>query len=253
MIKVMVADDEKSVREKITEMISSNPNFEIVGVAENGREVLHQLEHKEPDVLFLDVEMPEMSGIEVASQLAHSANPPWIVFVTGYQKYALDAFENNAIDYVLKPFNAQRLDKALARVMKYDMEKKGVRAKLESFEKEMIDKGVLKKLMGHKRNSKEKIVFSPEDVFYFHSHLRDVTAYLENDGVIMSITLKELIDRLDPHRFMMVHRAYIVNLDKIKKIVPMFAGAVDIILSHSQYKVPGSRKYARLLKKFLRG
>ena len=252
MIRVMVVDDETLSREELIRLIGENPQFQVVTSASNGTEALEKMKKTEVDVIFLDIEMPGLTGLEVASRFAEWEKPPLVVFVTAYHEYAVQGFEANAIDYILKPYDPERLKKALTRVKEFLKNKIPAKEKLISLEDYLIQKGVLKKLIGRRRKSKERIVIEPTQLYYFHAELAEVFAHLENEDLIVNMTLKDLLANLDPARFAQTHKAYIVNLDKIEKVSPMFSGNFQITLKDSKKTtVPLSRRYARHLKQLL--
>ncbi|MDD5216789.1 MAG: LytTR family DNA-binding domain-containing protein [Candidatus Omnitrophica bacterium] len=249
MIRVMIVDDEPLAREELERLIKGDNEFEIVDHAANGNDALQNLKKKQIDVVFLDIDMPGLSGLEVAGRLAEWPKPPRVVFATAYDQYAIEAFEANAIDYILKPYDAGRLKKTLERVKELFQSQAPARDNLISLEDELIKKGVLKKLIGHKKKTKDRLVVDPKDVYYFNVRYSEIYACLESDELIVHATLKELLDNLDSAQFAQTHKSFIVNLDKVQKVSPMFSGNYEITLKHSGMpKIPLSRRYAKGLK-----
>ena len=252
MIRVMLVDDEPLAREELTRLIKEDTGFQIVAESGNGEDALQKIKKNKPEVIFLDIEMPGLSGLEMASNLAYWKNPPLVVFATAYNEYAIQAFEANAIDYVLKPYDPKRLGQTFARIKEGLKGKASSRENLVSLEEDLIRKGVLKKLVGHRRKMKDRIVIDPAEVYYFRSEYAEVLARLAGEELIVRATLKELLASLDPARFTQTHRAYIVNLDKIEKVSPLFSGNFEISFKdHSLPQVPLSRRYAKNLKTLL--
>lgn len=249
MIQVLIVDDEPLARESLTAAILKDGHFQIVGFATNGKEALQKIKELKPAVVFLDIEMPIKNGLETASDLTKLSRPPLIVFATAFNQYALEAFEANAIDYVLKPTDPQRLTKTLKRLREHFEQVKPPAQKLAALEKDLIQKGLLKKITAHKRNSKDRIVLDPGEVYYFYVHHSEVLAYTEAGELISGMTLKELLASLDPEKFVQIHKSYVVNVDKVEKVSPMFSGNFEITLRHPAHlKVPLSRRYANQLK-----
>ncbi|MBI4115738.1 MAG: response regulator [Candidatus Omnitrophica bacterium] len=249
MIRVMVVDDEPLAQEELVRLISEDKDFQIISQAGNGAEALQQMKKLPVDVVFLDIEMPRLNGLEVTSRLTEWENPPRVVFATAYHQYAIEAFEANAIDYLLKPYEPSRLKKTLERIKELFKTEKPSRERLISLEDDLIRKGVLKKIVGHKRNAKDRIVLDPTEVYYFFAHLAEVLAYTANGELIVNSTLKELLANLDPAHFAQTHKSYMVNLGQIEKVSPLFSGNFEITLKHpSLPKIPLSRRYAKGIK-----
>jgi DNA-binding LytR/AlgR family response regulator len=249
-MRVIVVDDEPLARGELIRLIGEDETFHVVGEASNGQEALELIEQIHPDVVFLDIDMPKMNGLEVASRLSRAEKPPILVFATAYHQHAVEAFELNAVDYVLKPYETSRLQKTFQR-LKAGASKSPMREKLQRLESSLVQKGALKKLVGHNRNRKDRIVIHPEDVFYFHAHYAEVTARLADQELIVNAPLKDIAAMLDPDRFAQTHKAYLVNLDKVEKVSPMFSGNFEMTLKGLTGKLPLSRRYARRIKELL--
>jgi two-component system, LytTR family, response regulator LytT len=252
MITVIIVDDEPLARQELARLIRLEKDFEIVGEAESGDTALELVQKIKPDLLFLDIEMPGLSGLEVASKLSEWENPPRVVFATAYHQYAVEAFEANAIDYILKPFEPLRIKKALDRVRKTVSKSDSSRQNLVSLQDHFIQKGILKKLTGHERNRKDRIVIDPSEVYFFSADAEEVVAHLGQQDLIIGASLKDVLSQLDPEKFSQTHKSYIVNLDKVQKVSPMFSGNYEITLKppHTS-KVPISRRFASGIKKLL--
>ena len=249
MIQVMVVDDEPLSLKELTRLISQDPEFRVVQQATNGAEALEKMKHSPVDVVFLDIEMPGFTGLEVASELARWETPPRVVFATAYDQYAIQAFEANAIDYVLKPFDPERLGKTLERVKSLFPTQKPSGQNLLFLEEDLIQKGVLKKLLGYKRKSKDRILIEPSQVYFFRAQLSEVFAYLEGGELIVRTTLRDLLKTLDPAQFVQTHKAHIVNINKVEKVAPLFSGNFELLFKIPTLpKVPLSRRYASAFK-----
>lgn len=254
MIRVMVVDDESLASEELKKLITQDRDFQVISVASNGNEALQKIEKEAPEVVFLDIEMPGLNGLEVASHLANSENPPRIVFATAFNQYAIDAFTVNAIDYILKPYQPDRIQKTLERIKAVLQTQELFKGRLIALEDTLIQKGMLKKIIAHRRNSKERIVLDPSEIDYFYAHLTEVFAYHRDGEFIVNSTLKELIQNLNAAQYAQTHKAYIVNLSKIEKVAPLFSGNFEITMKDSKKtKIPLSRRYAQNLKILLGG
>lgn len=251
MIHVMVVDDEPLAREELTRIIDNSGEFKVLAQAPNGKAAIEKLKelHEQIEVIFLDIDMPGLNGMEVASKLVTWPAPPLIVFATAHHQYAINAFEANAIDYILKPYDENRIHKALEKVKEALKSKDIYQGKLTSLDDYLTRNGIIKKLAGHKRNAKDKILIDPDDVLYFHAKLTEVTAFTDQQELIVNSTLKEILESINPAKFAQTHKSYIVNLDKVEKVSPMFSGNFEILIkSPKGEKIPLSRRFARQLR-----
>lgn len=254
MIKILIVDDESLAREELKRLVLLDKECQVAGVAVNGEEALRGVESHDPDAIFLDIDMPGLSGLEVASRLAQEDHPPLIIFATAFNQYAIDAFDLNAIDYVLKPYQPGRIQRALDRLKEVLKDRVAFRNRLIALEDTLIRKGMLKKLAGHRKNSKERIVLDPREVLYFQVRFSEVFACQESGELIVRSTLKELLENLDPSQFTQAHKAYLVNVAKVEKVAPLFSGNFEITLKDPKHsKIPLSRRYAKSLKTLLGG
>ncbi len=255
MIKILIVDDEPLACEELNRLVLADKDCQIAGIAANGEEALRLIESREVDAVFLDIDMPGMNGLEVASWLAQWEHPPRVIFATAHNEYAMKAFDLSAIDYVLKPYQPERIQKALIRLKEVLKVRGGeFRDRLIALEDNLIRKGMLRKLAGHRRNSKERIVLDPMEVLYFQVRLSEVFAYQESGELIVRSTLKELLETLDPAQFAQTHKAYLVNVGKVEKVAPLFSGNFEITLKNSKRtKIPLSRRYSGGLKALLGG
>lgn len=249
MLKLLIADDEPLAREELSRLIKSIGGCTIMATAQDGEEAIKMLKACPVEAVFLDIEMPGLSGLEVASRLADWPNPPFVIFATAYDQYAVQAFEANAVDYVLKPYDVKRLEKTIQRLKEMVLAGCSSRAALQNLENDLIHKGMLKKLACHKRNAKDRIVVDPSDVYFLYVQYTDVIAQLAEEELMVNGTLKELLDALGDCGFAQTHKSYAVNLNKVQKVSPMFSGNFELTLNHSKLpKVPLSRRYASAIK-----
>ncbi|MCB9799261.1 MAG: response regulator transcription factor [Candidatus Omnitrophica bacterium] len=252
MISILVVDDEPLAREDLIRLISSETDFKVMDIASNGREALEKLKKINIDAVFLDIEMPVMNGLETASALASWDNPPRVVFATAYHQYAVEAFEANAIDYILKPYEPGRLKKTLERVRAFCKDSDSGKGNLAALEEDLVRKRIIKKVIGHKKKSKDRIVLDPSEVYYFKVVYSEVLARLASGELIVNSTLKDLLEILDAKHFSQTHKSYLVNLDKVQKVSPMFSGNFEITFKDPAIeKIPLSRRYGRHIKEQL--
>ncbi len=220
-VRVLVADDEPRARQFIERLLSEHADLEIVGTARGGAEALELTSRHTPDVVFLDIHMPDLSGLEVARQIARerSGALPHIVFVTAYDRYAVDAFEVAALDYVLKPLKRDRLAETVRRVVTEvrntppAARARELRAALERPEIERQMPPLRRLPVRHRREVK---LLELTDVPMVFSRDRLVLARADGREYLVDYTLQELEQRLPRDQFVRVHRGALVNLDAIE-------------------------------------
>jgi two-component system, LytTR family, response regulator len=211
-IRALIAEDEETARETLREFLAGTPWIEIVGEAADGRSALAMAEELKPDLLFLDVRLPELSGLEVARKIRHPAE---IVFTTAYDRFAVAAFEIGAVDYLVKPFGHQRLAAAAERA-RARLFQAGVAAGERV--RSSLAPGPLDRLFARHG---DRIVPIPVEGILRVQAQGDYAEIHSPQGVfLLHVTLAELAARLDPSRFRQVHRSHIVNLDAVEHLRP---------------------------------
>jgi two-component system response regulator LytT len=254
-VSALVVDDEQPAREELCYLLSQAGDVDVVAQAENGRDALGLLDDLEPDIVFLDVQMPGLTGFEVARQVAGRPSPPHIVFVTAFDQYALDAFQVNAVDYLLKPVDPARLEQALGRA----------RRRLESSRGSAITPQALAQIvdMVAARQSRRSqvvvkvderiLLVQAEDLIYASLNGDEVTVVASQvTGTSAHRTLDELQAQLDPAVFWRVHRSYLVNINKIKEIVPWFSRNFILRMRDAKAtEIPVSRAQTKRLREYL--
>ena len=237
-MRAVIVEDEEPSRQRLRELLSEL-GIEIVGEAADGKEALEVIERSLPDVVFLDINLPELSGIEVLERLSFR---PKVIFVTAYDQYAVRAFEENAVDYILKPFSKERLAKAIEKAKSPD-------EKLLEILRKVSQKYMRKfpaKLGG------EIFIIPEEEVFYFKAEEKYVFLYTDEKEYFLDFTLRELEEKLDPEKFCRVHRSYIVALDKVERISRWFKGTYVLVLKdRRRTKIKIGRNYYPELKRRL--
>ena len=236
-ISVMIAEDEMLALEELVYMLEKEKDIELCPSAETGDELINlYFEHK-PDVLILDIEMPGVTGVEAAKRIMKSANePPLFIFTTAYDNYAIDAFEIEAVDYLLKPFDHIRLHQALERIRKRLEDKRETPVQNSPNNKLLIDDG------------EKMIVLSPDSIYYAVPSQRTLEIHTENEVIESKMTLQELEKKLEGLSFFRTHRSYLVNLNHIHEITPWFNGAYNITLKNKEKTtIPVSRSARKAL------
>jgi two-component system, LytTR family, response regulator len=259
-IKVLIVDDEPLARDKIRGMLKGKDDIEIVGEAGNGKEAVAAIQKHEPDLLFLDVQMPEMDGFGVLQTIGPS-RLPMVVFVTAYDRYALQAFEVFALDYLLKPFDRERFEKALERARtQLDQEKrKDLTQGLQSLMEELsrVRQGASAAAPGPKHLERLAIKASgrifflrAQDIDYIESEGNYVRVHAGKESHLIREAMSVLETQLDPKKFLRIHRCTIVNVDRIQELQPWFHGEYRVILRNG-VQLTLSRSYREKLREFL--
>lgn len=262
-LKALIIDDEYPARQELRYALSEFDNVEIVGEAANAQEALTLIKALDYQVLFLDISMPGMSGLELGAAIQDLPNRPYIIFVTAFDEFAVSAFDVNAIDYILKPVEPKRLKKAIDKVMRLTREVMGdaVPAGLSREERTARVNGTramnaenlqlkIDRVPAEKQG--KTILVSGSDIFYAFTEQDNVYIKTASDKLFTRFTLKELEARLNPQIFFRTHRCYLVNLHKVKEIVPFFNGTYNLIVEDKERsEVPVSRAQAKKLRRIL--
>ncbi|WP_277673694.1 LytR/AlgR family response regulator transcription factor [Piscibacillus halophilus] len=234
-INVLIAEDERLAREELIYLLEQEHDVVLCQSAENGEQLLSYYKEHLPDVMFLDIHMPGINGVEVAEIIREEtpSKQPLIVFTTAYDHYAVQAFKLHAIDYLLKPFDQERFDMTMQRV-------RGALQDRLSKSKHRIDKLIIS-------TDEKMVVLNPDDIGYVEKIDRILKIHtLTNEVIKTKMTLKELEEKLSAYPFYRPHRSYLVNLNAIEEITPWFNGAYNIVIRDSlKSQIPVSRTAAK--------
>ncbi|MFQ6082805.1 MAG: LytR/AlgR family response regulator transcription factor [Candidatus Aminicenantia bacterium] len=245
-IRTLIVDDETLARERVKQFLIPLKEFEVIGEAKDGAEAVEMIEKKNPDLVILDIQMPELNGFEVLQMVD---KPPLCIFVTAYDEYAINAFEINALDYLLKPFSEERFHKALQKASQILKEKKDFLPKLEQLFNTLTQRDHYLEKLGVKGGKKISII-DVEAIGWFQADRELVYAHVKGSRHIINCSLTQLEQRLNPEIFFRCHRSAIVNLSRIKEIIPWFSGSHRIILTDGT-ELPLSRSRVKQLKKII--
>ena len=260
-IRTLIVDDEPLSRERIRNLLEPQSDVEIVGECGNGRQALAAMRSVHPDLLFLDVQMPEMDGFGLLNALPASSNEarlPVVVFVTAYDKYALRAFEVNALDYLLKPFDEERFLHALERARK-QVHLAGVgQAGGENAAQGRTFLSVVRETQAGARPAERLVVRSGGRVFFLRTEEIDWVEAASNyvrihagaDSHLLRETMNGIESRLDPEKFLRIHRSTIVNVERVAELQPWFHGDYAITLRDGT-RLTLSRGHRDKLQQFL--
>jgi len=248
-MRVLFADDELPAREKLSHQLSLMEHVDVVGMATNGKEAISLINELKPDVVLLDIQMPEINGLELIDLLNYQ---PIIIYTTAYDQFAIEAFENASTDYLLKPFPIARLKKALAKAQQL-LEQQRAHCQVNSPEHEQtfaLTENTLNKLIS--KNGERIFLLSPDDIKFIKSEQGNSLAWNGDTFHHLSDTLDQLEHALVAKNFVRIHRSYLVNVDHIKEIQRWFNGKLMVIVNDDiKSELSTSRAGADKLKQLL--
>jgi two-component system, LytTR family, response regulator LytT len=256
-LRAVVVDDEQLARDEVCFLLSEIGGVDVVGQAGNGVEALQVIESAAPDLVMLDVQMPGLTGFEVAQRLLDQGVESQLVFITAFDQHAIQAFEVNAVDYLLKPVEVERLRTAVDRVRRRLTAQRGPGRTGGS----ELDR--LLQLLSQRQEHREQLAVKISDRFLLIQSDEVVHASVENDVITVVTnslsgtsnyrTLDELQARLDPAVFWRVHRSHLVNINKIKEIVPWFSRNYILKMRDAKgSEIPVSRSQTKRLREYLK-
>ena len=258
-LRVAIVDDEPLARERIRALLGQHSEFQIIAECQDGDQAVASLAETMPDLVFLDVQMPELDGFGVLDALGDMLGAkqlPAVIFVTAYDAYALKAFEVNALDYLLKPFDRARFEQALDRAVDRLRQSTGT----DGADRELRD--FVSRLRAEReatgRHAERIVVRSAGKIYFIRTKEID---WIEGDGNYVKVhsagrahlvreTLKSIEGRLDPRRFVRIHRSSIVNVDRINSLEPYFHGEYVLTLRDGA-KVTSSRSYGEAVRRLI--
>jgi two-component system, LytTR family, response regulator LytT len=243
MLKAYIVDDEPLARDELKYLLNRSGQVEILGESDNMADCLTDIKVLKPDLVFLDIELADDNGISIARQLETLERAPAIVFATAYDEYALQAFNLNAVDYILKPFDEERIQRTLGKIKK--MQKLGNKHTPSQSSMNQQMNGKIAVL------TDERIVLLPiADIVYLESNEGKCNIVTLSQTYKVADALVVLEKKLTTSKFFRVHRSFIVNVDHIIEIEPWFNSTYNLLLKDSS-KVPVSRTYVKELKQLL--
>jgi two-component system response regulator LytT len=253
LLRAVVVDDEQLAREELCYVLDEVGGVEVVAEAGNGLEALDAIGRLEPDLVFLDVQMPGLTGFEVARKLADREPPVTVIFVTAYDQHAIQAFEVNAVDYLLKPIDSQRVETAVVRARRRLAPEAPLNDQLERIVQLVEGRKTLPEQVAVKVADRLLLV-QAEDIIFASMADDSITIVAGHAaGTCNFRTLDELQARLDPAVFWRVHRSHLVNINKIKEIVPWFSRNYILRMKDAKgTEIPVSRSQTRRLREYLR-
>jgi two-component system, LytTR family, response regulator len=245
-IRVLIVDDEPWARRRIATLLKGESDIDVVGECSDGADAICKISELSPDIVFLDVQMPDVSGFEVIEAL-DSDRMPLVVFATAYDKYAVQAFDAHALDYLLKPFDEERFCKALNRARR-DLQHEGTSQQTLISLLDRLREGYLQRLVV---KSGARIVFlKAAEIDWFEAAGNYVAIHVGRETHLLRTTMNVLEPKLDPQQFIRIQRSAIVNLDRIKALLP-WKGGEQILMLKDGTELTLGRMFRRKLEGFL--
>jgi two-component system, LytTR family, response regulator LytT len=261
-LRTVLVDDEQLARDELSYLLSRIDGIEVVGQAGDGVEALATIKRLQPDVVFLDIQMPGLTGFEVARRMIDHQLSSHIIFVTAFDQHAIEAFEVNAVDYLLKPVDPTRLETALQRAQKRITSERPA-ADSDGVPPMAADLERIVQLVTERQSRRERLAIKVGDRFLLVQAEEILFASLADEAITVVTnqyagtsnyrTLDELQARLDPTVFWRVHRSHLVNINKIKEIVPWFSRNYILRMKDEKAtEIPVSRTQTRRLREYLK-
>ena len=239
-MKILIADDEPLARSRLISIIGDMSQHEVVGEAENGEEVLNLTEKLKPEIVLLDIRMPGMNGLETALHLSILDNPPAIVFTTAFSEHALQAFDSNAVDYLLKPIRLERLEQALIKAKKVN------RAQLQELGKEVESEHTRTHISAQISGNIQLIPIG--DIYFFHAEQKYVTVRHKSGEVIIDESLK-LLEEEFGEQFMRIHRNALVAKNYLSSVEKTTSGNWVVKMKDIETSLEISRRHMTQIRK----
>ncbi|MEN6413135.1 MAG: LytTR family DNA-binding domain-containing protein [Veillonellales bacterium] len=248
-IRVMIVDDEEHARNELQYLLNQYQDVKLVCVAANYRQALDSIQRCQPHLIFMDIQMPGMNGIKLVEKILAADISPLLVFATAHDEFAVKAFDLDAVDYLLKPFSQRRLDQCLNRVRSLLMNYAPIEFSYGS--KGTTDNPVLNswKRLAIENHGKA-VILNINNIILACCSDGQLCIYTENKNYKCNMALQDLQAKLLSHNFFRSHRSYLVNLEKIKEVIPWFNGTYNLVMEGiPDMEVPVSRQQAAYLKK----
>lgn len=252
MIRALIVDDEAPAREELKYILENYEGIDIIAEADHGEEALELNEKLKPDLLFLDIKMPKINGIDVAKKIVEGNHKPYIVFVTAYEEYAIKAFEVNAVDYILKPISEERMEKGMEKIMdNFNGEREAFYNKLNSFIDNIKEKGENNpsRICAYKNG--KLIPIDIREIIYATVEDKNTVIVSAKGKFTINCTLSQLSQKLDKASFFRSHKSFLINLDLIEFIEPWFNSTFNVTLKGVDVKIPVSRSQSKEFRELM--
>lgn len=244
-MKAIIVEDEFLAQQELSWMIKQHSAIDIVACFDDGLDVLKFLQHSEVDVIFLDINIPSLDGVLLAQNISKFAHKPQIVFITAWKEHAVQAFELEAFDYILKPYHESRIVSMLHKLEAHFQQQRQPAAP-EAFAPRPVAQTV--NLIKDERI----IVTDINEIYYLEAHEKLTFVYTRREEYVMSMAISEFCSRLPESQFFRCHRSYCVNLNKIREIEPWFNNTYILRLRDLDFQVPVSRSKVKTFRQLMR-
>lgn len=241
-MKVIIVEDEILAQQELTWLIKAHSQMEIVGTFEDGLDVLKFLQHNKVDAIFLDINIPSLDGVLLAQNISQFAHKPFIVFITAWKEHAVEAFELEAFDYILKPYQESRIISMLQKLEAAWLQQSGS-ASPGNPVRESDTINLIK--------DERIIVTSINDIYYAEAHEKMTFVYTKRESYVMPMNITEFCSKLPASHFFRCHRSYCVNLNKIREIEPWFNNTYILRLRDLDFQVPVSRSRVKEFRQLM--
>jgi two-component system LytT family response regulator len=246
-IRALIADDEALARRRLRQFIAEVPDIEVVGECEDGRRAVALIKSAAPDLLFLDVQMPLLDGFGVIREVG-AGNVPAVIFVTAFDQFALRAFDAHALDYLLKPFGRERFMQSVGRARR-QIGDGNVRARLDALIGELSERPRHATRLAVKARGRT-VFLQADEIDWVGAADNYLELHAGPDSYVVRETLSRLQSKLDPQKFVRIHRSTLVNVERIKEMHPLFAGDQVVVLRDGT-KLQVSRTHRQKLMSLL--
>ena len=241
-MKVIIVEDEILAQQELSWLIKAHSQMEIVATFDDGLDVLKYLQHNKVDALFLDINIPSLDGVLLAQNISQFAHKPFIVFITAWKEHAVEAFELEAFDYILKPYQESRIITMLQKLEAAWQQQSGTSGgTIATRENDTIN------LVKDERI----IVTSIHDIYYAEAHEKMTFVYTRRESYVMPMNITEFCSKLPAAHFFRCHRSYCVNLNKIREIEPWFNNTYILRLRDLDFQVPVSRSKVKEFRQLM--
>lgn len=267
-LRALLVDDESPARKELRYLLQEYTDLQVIGEAANAIEALELINNLDYSVVFLDIDMPGLKGIDLASQIKDKEHAPAIIFITAHEEFAVEAFCVNALDYLLKPINSKRLNQAINKLYIYNNTLTSTPSAPTPSTVDVAEPSPVTPPSNPKASSEngtsrplevipveqrgKTILLRPEEIIYIFTDKDNVFAKTQKESYLTRFTLRELEARLNPNLFFRTHRCYLVNIQRMRELIPYFNGTYSIVVDDNERsEVPVSRTQSRKLKEIL--
>lgn len=248
-MRILLIEDEAHALEELGFILGERDDVEIVGTAQTGARGLELIKKLRPDALFLDIELPDMGGFDIAAEVLNLAVAPLIVFCTAYDEHAIRAFDVNAVDYVLKPYDDERIAQAVDRLLERVRERTVYADQLRGV-MEQLGSSRLRKIVVESRGRLK--VIDQESIYWVGASVGKTEFHTHDEVYHSNHTLQNLEKLLDPRMFLRIHRSHIINLNHVRELVPWFSGSFQVgMADKEQTNLAVGRDKVKILKHLL--